>query len=75
MKAKTDKDKKKRHLEFLRLFDSVPRESRVEKIRWVAEKLDRRENTVRIYLMRQPPRVPTALALRVLEAELKASCK
>lgn len=73
MKPKISASKKNRHLEFLRLFATVPRESRVEKIRWVAAKLEREENTVRIYLMNTPPRVPTSHALKLLAHEIKAA--
>ena len=70
MKTKIPCDKKQRHLEFLRLFATVPGESRADKIRFVSEKLLVSTQTVRIYLMKSPPRVPPKLALRVLADEI-----
>ena len=71
MKNKCPNEKKQRHIEFLRLFDTVPGVTKVDRIRWVAEKLDCAENTVRIFLMKAPPRVPTRLAMRVIADELR----
>lgn len=75
MKNKKHQEQKQRHIEFLRLFATVPADSNVARIRWVAEKLDRAENTVRIYLMKTPTRVPPKLALRVLADEIAKAKK
>lgn len=70
MKTKIKPDKKARQIEFRRLFDTIPAESNAARIRWAADKLMIAENTVRIYLMKTPPRVPTRLSLRVLADEV-----
>ena len=71
MKPKIKPDKKARAIEFRRLFDTIPAESNAARVRWVAEKLMIAEITVRIYLMKHPPRVPTRLSMRVLAEEIK----
>ncbi len=65
-------EKKSRHLEFLRLFDTVPCETRNDKIRWVADQLMISDATVRIYLLNKPTRVPPKLSLRVLAEAIAA---
>lgn len=63
--------KDERAREFKRLFNTIPMTRNVDRIRWAAAKLLLAENTIRIYLMRDPPRVPPELSIRVLREEIK----
>ena len=56
---------------FKQLVETIPFEKRADKIRWVSETMMVAEQTVRVYLMNDAPRVPPPLALWVMDNELK----
>lgn len=62
--------KDERAAEFRRLFDAIPLQRKIDRIRWAADKLLLAENTIRIYLMAEPPRTPPELTIRVLREEV-----
>lgn len=55
---------------FNELFDAIPADTNVERIRRVAEILHLQENTVRIYRLRVPTRVPTERNIALLRRAL-----
>lgn len=59
-------DQKRRKAEFDNLFDKLPG-SNVERLRAVAAVLYCQENTVRIWRMKNPPRVITDASLKILQ--------
>jgi hypothetical protein len=60
-----------RKQEFDRLFEAIPGKN-VERIRRVAEVLYCKENTVRIWRMKRPPRMIPEAKLRILQRAIGA---
>lgn len=60
-----------RKAEFDRLFESLPGRN-IERLRRVADALFCKENTVRIWRMKAPPRVIPEAKLKILQRALKA---
>lgn len=63
-------DQQRRKAEFDKLFDSLPGKN-VEKIRQVAKMLCCRENTVRIYRLKEPTRFIPDGKLQILRREIE----
>lgn len=62
-----------RKAEFDELFEAIPEETNIDKIRYVCGVLFCEENTVRGWRMRNPHRVPSASKLKILRAAMMRS--
>lgn len=67
--------REQRAAEFRRLFDAIPAETNVKRIREVCRILQYSEITIRQYLMKNPPRVPSERDLHFLKTGLDAITK
>ena len=75
MNAKVKKpltaDEQQRKAEFDRIYNAIPARANIERIRYVCGILYCRENTVRIWRMRHPPRIIPVSSLKILRAALE----
>lgn len=69
----TDMTTDERKAAFNRMFAAIPDEPRGQRVKTAAEWAMADENTVRIWSMANPPRVPSLSKLKLLELNMRAN--